>query len=47
MAVWGTLGTEFVWDWLSYDMETVRYAPDDENVGIEVNMCDITIKIDL
>ena len=46
MAVWGTLGTESVWDWLSYDMETVRYAPDDENVGLEVNMCDITIKID-
>lgn len=46
MARWGRLGEDSVWDYLSYEVETVAFADDDPTIGIEANMCDITIHID-
>ena len=43
MAAWGQIGSESVWDQLSYDVETVEH--DHEQVGIHTHMCDLSIRL--
>ena len=46
MARWGKLGDDSVWNYLTYDLETVTFADDNPSIGLQANMCDITMKID-